>query len=153
MHLWRTIIITDLMRLWAISALSNMPLKTSIMGFLRHKTQRISMDWSATVRTWYGAPKIQRTFSVVQQYPWRVAPQHCPIPFPDEHAKTIPVLLYLQTVLKRGRLREKENQFISPFKILRLHHVAFAGWIQPLQLTFARQQPNPVHYLHSKKGE
>jgi hypothetical protein len=33
------------------------------------------MGWSATVRTWYGAPHTNRTFSVVQQYPCLVAPQ------------------------------------------------------------------------------
>ena len=75
------------------------------MGFLRHKTQRISMDWSAAVPSRYGAPKIQRTFSVVHQYPCLVAPQQSQIPFPDEHAKTIRDILYLQPVLKKGRLR------------------------------------------------
>jgi hypothetical protein len=63
------------------------------------------MGWSATVRTWYGAPYTNRTFSVVQQYPCLVAPRQSQIPFPDEQAKSKPQPLYLQSVLNKGRLR------------------------------------------------
>jgi len=40
----------------------------------------------------------------LNQYPWQVAPQQSSLPFPDKRMQIILFLVYLQPVLKMGRL-------------------------------------------------
>lgn len=46
----------------------------------------------------------------LNQYPWRVAPQQSPLPFPDKRDKTKFEIVYLQPVLELGRLHEEFTQ-------------------------------------------